>query len=83
MSIAVTCPECQSRFDLPDDLADQPIRCHRCDHTFDSPLSPGGRGAGGEGDAREGITVKAVPKKKPVEDEPPPRPYRANNPRSL
>ena len=35
MSIAVTCPQCQARFDVPDDLADQPIQCHQCLQVFE------------------------------------------------
>jgi predicted Zn finger-like uncharacterized protein len=35
MSITTTCPQCQSRLEITDDLADQPIRCQRCLHTFE------------------------------------------------
>ena len=34
MSVVVTCPQCQAGFEIPGDLADQPVRCHRCAHTF-------------------------------------------------
>lgn len=34
MSIAVTCPQCRTDFEVPPDLADQPVRCHRCGNTF-------------------------------------------------
>jgi hypothetical protein len=34
MSIAVLCPQCLVRFEIPDDLADQPVRCHQCMHIF-------------------------------------------------
>jgi predicted Zn finger-like uncharacterized protein len=34
MGITIACPKCQARFEITKDLADQPIRCHRCEHTF-------------------------------------------------
>src|SRR6478752_6348933 len=34
MSIAVHCPKCQARFEIADDLADQPVCCHQCMHVF-------------------------------------------------
>jgi hypothetical protein len=30
MSVAVTCPECQERYEVPDEAAQQLIRCRRC-----------------------------------------------------
>jgi hypothetical protein len=29
------CPQCQERIDVPGDLADQPIQCHRCMTVFE------------------------------------------------
>jgi uncharacterized protein HemX len=34
MPLTVACPKCQARLDITSDLADQPIRCHRCEHVF-------------------------------------------------
>jgi predicted Zn finger-like uncharacterized protein len=34
MSLTVTCPKCHAAFDVPNDLAEQPVRCHRCEHVF-------------------------------------------------
>lgn len=35
MSTVVTCPQCQTRMDLPNELADQPVQCHRCLSIFE------------------------------------------------
>jgi len=35
MALLVSCPNCQARFDIADDLADQPVRCHQCMHVFE------------------------------------------------
>ena len=35
MPVVATCPQCQTRIEVPSDLADQPIRCHHCLHTFE------------------------------------------------
>ncbi len=37
MPISATCPECQSLFDLPDDLAGQEVRCQKCEQLFTVP----------------------------------------------
>ena len=34
MPTTAVCPQCQTRFEAPSDLADQPVRCSRCMHTF-------------------------------------------------
>lgn len=34
MLTTAVCPQCQTRFEVPRDLADQPVRCSRCLHTF-------------------------------------------------
>jgi predicted nucleic acid-binding Zn-ribbon protein len=35
MSRVVTCPQCQTPIEVPGDLADQPIQCHRCMTVFE------------------------------------------------
>lgn len=45
MPITTTCPQCQARVEISDDLADQPICCQRCLHTFErdgKPEAPAG-----------------------------------------
>ncbi len=50
MPIAVVCPKCGAGFEIPKDLADQPVRCMRCEHTFvrgdDESLAVGIQAAG-------------------------------------
>jgi hypothetical protein len=35
MSMTATCPQCQARIEVPGDLAEQPIQCHRCMTVFE------------------------------------------------
>src|ERR1700692_2650147 len=37
MSISATCPGCNARFELPDDLAGESVRCEKCGEVFEVP----------------------------------------------
>ena len=69
MSIAVTCPTCQARFEITDDFAELPIRCHRCGDTFERNGKPAAALAAG---IQAGTATKAGSAQKHIEDEPVP-----------
>jgi hypothetical protein len=71
MAISVACPKCQAHLEITDDLADQPIRCHRCENIFrrgDAEAHTNGIQVG---------TGRRGPAAQPEEDEPmpPSRPH--------
>src|SRR6516164_9603835 len=52
MSVAVTCPECQERYQVTDEAAQQPIRCRRCQCPIEAKR---------HAPASEGIQAKPAP----------------------
>jgi hypothetical protein len=50
MTLSLTCPECQSKLDLPDQLASEQIQCPKCSARFPAPES-----------ARSAVTAEAPP----------------------
>jgi hypothetical protein len=80
MSVAVTCPECQERYEVPDEAAEQMIRCRRCQCPIEAKR---------HAPASEGIQAKPAPvlgsasRQREDDDNPQPdRPRRHAKPRS-
>ncbi len=77
MSIVVSCPQCRTDFEVPPDLADQPVRCHRCGNTF--PAKAGLERADG---IRVGTAPKSANKTSDADDTDTDRPTPRPMPRS-
>jgi len=68
MAIAVMCPRCQTAIEVTDDLADQPICCQRCLHTFE-------RSKGTSSAIQAGPTRVTAPQDEDDRAPPPSRPH--------